>query len=155
MPLIFNAEEQYDQAAKFCQELALFTNQLGAFIGLRGMAYAMCGLEDHAAARLHLLKAIEAAVFLKAPGLQAQCLPAAAIIAASEGQTERAAELLALAFHHPASATGWLEKFPLVTRLRASLEADLPPQVFAAAWERGQALDLAETIAILLNQDLD
>ncbi len=98
---------------------------------------------------------MEAAVSLKAPGWQAQCLPAAAIIAASEGQTERAAELLALAFHHPTSAAGWLEKFPLVTRLRASLKAELTPKVFAAAWERGQAMDLAETVAILLHEDLD
>ncbi|MCP4358399.1 MAG: hypothetical protein GY796_10325 [Chloroflexi bacterium] len=89
-------------------------------------------------------------MFYKAPGWQVQCLPAAALIAAADGNLEQATELLALAFHHPVAATGWLEVFPLITRLRARLEAELPAGVFAAAWERGKVLDLGETLTPLL-----
>jgi hypothetical protein len=115
----------------------------------------MCGLGDFSAARDHLSKFVEVAMNYQATGWLVQCLPASALIAVADGNLERAAELLALAYHHPAGATGWLEKFPLVTRLRTRLETELPPQVFAEAWERGVALDLDETIQTLLREDLD
>jgi len=152
--IILCAEEKYEQAVELCQDPALTDFWSGAFVGLRGMAYAMCGLGDFAAARDHLSNAVEMAVTVKATGWQVQCLPAAALIADSENQLEGAVELLALAFHHPA-ATGWLGIFPLVTRLRTRLETELSPQVFAQDWERGVALDLDETIAALLPDDLD
>jgi hypothetical protein len=81
-----------------------------------------------------------------------QCLPAAALLAASEDQLERATELLALSFHHPAAVTGWLEKFPLVTRLRERLETELSEKVYEKAWDQGKSLDLAETVQELLNE---
>jgi hypothetical protein len=62
---------------------------------------------------------------------------------------EHAAELLALAFHHPASATGWLEKFLLITRLRENLDRKLPEQVMEGAWARGKTRDLVEVVAAL------
>ena len=62
---------------------------------------------------------------------------------------------MALALHHPAAAIGWLEKFPLITRLRERLENELKPEVYAAAWERGKILDLGETIAAVLEEDLN
>jgi hypothetical protein len=66
---------------------------------------------------------------------------------------ERATELLALATHHPAAARGWLEKFPLILRLRQRLEVELEPQAMAEAWERGKKLDLGETIEELLEDE--
>ncbi len=59
-------------------------------------------------------------------------------------------ELLGLAFNHPTSHTGWMEKWPLLTRLRADLEAELGAEVYSAAWERGAALDLETTARALL-----
>jgi hypothetical protein len=114
------------------------------------MLYALSGLGDFSGARIQMQEVLKAAKFYKATGFQVQCLPGAALIAAGEGRLERAAELLALAFHHPAAATGWLGKFPLVTRLRQMLESELSEEVFAAAWERGKALDLDETVESLL-----
>ncbi|MEP7189439.1 MAG: hypothetical protein ABI901_09645, partial [Roseiflexaceae bacterium] len=55
---------------------------------------------------------------------------------------EQATELLGLMFHHPLSPKGWLEQWPLITRLRAELEATLTPTRFQAAWKRGETLDL-------------
>jgi len=150
--MILSAEEQYGQAADLCQDLMQYRDRLIPFAGFRGMAYALCGLGDFAAAKDHLNKALEMAAFMKAPGWQVQCLPAAALIAASEDRLERAIELLALAYHHPAGATGWLGKFPLVTRLRAHFEAKLSPEGLETAWEKGKGLDLGETVTALLEE---
>jgi hypothetical protein len=103
-------------------------------------------LEDFDAAQKDLLNALEMAVAIQAPGWQVQCLPAAALIAANDDQLEHAAELLALGTHHPAAARGWLEIFPLVTRLQARLESELSPESMTAAWNRGKGLDLAQTV---------
>jgi hypothetical protein len=155
--MILNAEEQYSKAAQRGRTIpsSSIFGHFYTFFSSRVIAYAMCGMGDFAAARDHLSQALGKAIFYKAPGWQVQCLPAAALIDAADGNLERAAELLALAFHHPASATGWLGVFPLVTRLRTRLEAELPGDVYAKAWERGVELDLDETIATLLPEDLD
>ncbi len=63
-----------------------------------------------------------------------------------------AVELLALAFTHPKSATGWMEKWPLLTRLRESLLNDLGEETFNAAWERGKQLDLETVVGELLDK---
>ena len=60
---------------------------------------------------------------------------------------ERASELVALVLHHPASVKETRER---AQRLLDELQAELPPAVFAAAEERGQARDLQATVAELL-----
>jgi len=150
--MILSAEERYIEAVQCCQEIPWINYIQQAFARPRGLTYAMCGLDDFSAARKHLAQALEKAAFYKAPGWQVQMLPAAALIAASEDQLERTAELLALGYHHPAAATGWQDQFPLITRLRAELDHTLGPAAFQAAWERGKALDLEETITALLEE---
>ena len=79
-------------------------------------------------------------------------MPAAALILAHDGETERAVELIALAFHHPASPAKMLGKWPQVVILGAALEAKLPPKIHAAALERGQNLDIEEIMMTLADQ---
>jgi len=146
--MILNANEKYSQAVKHSEKAMGFIE----FFGFIGLAYAMCGLNDFSAAWVHLLEALEKAALFKAIGWQVQCLPAAALVAASEDRLERAAELLALAYHHPAAATGWQDQFPLITRLRAELDHTLGSAAWKAAWERGKTLDLEETITALLKE---
>jgi ATP/maltotriose-dependent transcriptional regulator MalT len=55
-------------------------------------------------------------------------------------------EWLALAFNHPIGASGWIEKWPLLARLRIELEQALGSQDYQAAWERGRVLD-ADVVA--------
>jgi hypothetical protein len=85
--------------------------------------------------------------------VMAQCLPFAAIIKANAGEVRQAVRLMALAFSHPLSPKGWLDKWPLLMRLRADLEAVTSPVDFATAWEQGQALDLEATVQMLLEED--
>jgi len=154
LSMILNAEEGYIQAVQACQNISRDENWFYSFgfMRPRGLAYAQCGLGDFPVAREHLRNALETAVSMQAPGWHVQMLPAAALLAASEDRLERAAELLALGYHHPAAATGWQDQFPLITRLRAKLDHTLGPAAFQAAWERGKALDLEETINTLLEE---
>jgi hypothetical protein len=78
------------------------------------------------------------------------CLPVAAVVLAHEVELERAVELIALSFTHPASTPTWMERWALLTALRADLEAELGPQTYQEIWERGQKLNLETEVAELL-----
>ena len=93
----------------------------------------------------HLQRVLEISLIHQWPPNAAKGLTFAAIIAAKSGKSEQATELLALVFHHPLSPKGWLGQWPLITRLRAELEATLPPEHFQAAWQHGETLDLLAT----------
>ena len=101
--------------------------------------------DDLPTARQHLQQVLEISLIHQWPPNAAKGLTFAAIIAAKSGKSERATELFALVFHHPLSPKGWLEQWPLITRLRAELEATLTPERFQAAWQRGETLDLLAT----------
>jgi predicted ATPase len=107
-----------------------------------GLCLAACGHDDLPAARQHLQRVLEICLIHHWPPNAAKGLTFAAIIAAKSGQAERATELLGLVFHHPLSPKGWLEQWPLITRLRAELEATLTLERFQAAWQLGETLDL-------------
>jgi predicted ATPase/DNA-binding CsgD family transcriptional regulator len=74
----------------------------------------------------------------------------AALLVAHEGAKEYAVELLGSAFNHPTAITGWMEKWSLLTRLRADLEGEMGAEAYCAAWERGKTLDLEATVRALL-----
>ncbi len=116
-----------------------------------GLCIAACGLGDYQTARRYLQVALECAVAVQSIGGMALPLPSAALVLANEGRKEQAVELLALAFNHPASANGWLQIWPLLTRLRTQLEGELGAAAYAAAWERGKSSDLATVAAGLLD----
>ncbi len=65
----------------------------------------------------------------------------------AENQKEKALELLSLIIQHPAA---FLETIRWAQENRAKIEADLPPDVYAAAWERGKTLDLDTLVQELL-----
>jgi len=110
-----------------------------------GLCLAACGLDDLPSARQHLQRVLEISLIHQWPPNAAKGLTFAAIIAAKSGRPEQATELLGLVFHHPLSPKGWLEQWPLITRLRAELEVTLTPERFQAAWQRGATLDLFAT----------
>jgi hypothetical protein len=78
-------------------------------------------------------------------------LPAMALLLAEQGEKERAVELYALASRYPFVAKShWLED--VAGRHIAAVAATLPPDVVAAAQERGKARDLDSTVAELLEE---
>ncbi len=75
---------------------------------------------------------------------------------AVQGKKVQGLELVAVVLHHPLSELHLFlrtEGTPLkeaAERLRAELEADLEPETYQAAWNRGRALQLEEVVAGLL-----
>jgi ATP/maltotriose-dependent transcriptional regulator MalT len=134
-------EEDYARSWELCERARFDVGS--PFTTLEeGLAVAACGLEDYPAARHNFLAALKRVLAYRDFRGMTIALPVAAILLTQEGQLERAVEVLGLAFHHPASAKTWMEQWPLLTRLRAQLEAELGLDTYTAAWERGKISDL-------------
>jgi predicted ATPase/DNA-binding CsgD family transcriptional regulator len=76
--------------------------------------------------------------------------PMAVFLAAREGRSERAVELMSFIVNLPdipdAVTMRWLARLPLAVRLRDELRAQLGVEAYEAAWERGKTLDLGQTM---------
>ncbi len=118
-----------------------------------GQAVVDCGLGQYAAARLSYAALFETRQDEPAPA--ALCLAIEAAACAQEGLLEEAAELLGLAFQQPTWASGWLRRWPLITRLRLDLAHQLGEEAYQAAWERGSCHDVESTIRSLLSEPGD
>lgn len=149
--VLASLEERYTQAWQLlsqAQEFAIFTSSIEALEW--GLPLAACGLRDYETARSANLRAFQFARRLNAPGRYFWHLPAACVLLAHEGYTQRAAELLGFTFTHPASAPAWIERWALLTRLRADLEAALGTAAYQAAWQRGESFDLLTVVSDVL-----
>ena len=154
LAMLAGLEGDYDDALQLCEQIKpLFDspdNTLSLFSWVE--AVVSCGLADYQATRRHLAlfleKQIESRYFVR----ETMGLSIAAILHRQTGDLSGAAELLGLAFTHPMSATGWMERWELLTQFRVDLEADLGSDAYHAAWERGTALDLETTVAGLMEE---
>lgn len=144
--------ENYSEARRLCEVQRPFVAaRTDTLMGLEWrVALASCGLRDYPTAYRSMHAALDSAVILEATAFKTFCLPVAAIIAAHEGESDRATELLALAFAHPKSATGWMEEWPLFSRLRDDLQRKLGKERYETALEQGKSLDLDAVVRELL-----
>ena len=141
----------YTLAGRLCQEsLTTPSTAFGQILAHWGLAIASCGLRQYEVAWRQSRAALERAQRFYYPAIVTWLLPITAALLAREGQTEQAVELLALAYTHSLSPTGWMQHWPLLVGLRADLQAGLSAAVFQAAWERGETLDAAIIAAGLL-----
>lgn len=141
-------EEDYNEAWNLCQEgRSISPNPNVPMIAQLGLAMAACGLENYAAACEHLAAWLKTGNPLHTPRGLLSCLPVLAILYANQDEAERAVEVLALAFTHPKSPTGWITQWPLLKRWQAELETDLGPERYAAAWDRGMKLEIETVIS--------
>jgi ATP/maltotriose-dependent transcriptional regulator MalT len=69
-----------------------------------------------------------------------------AFIADGLGQPEKAVEYLGLALSTSDLAHGWMVRWTLFADLRRRLEAELDPDVFQAAEQRGRSLTLTDVL---------
>jgi tetratricopeptide (TPR) repeat protein len=114
---------------------------------LRILGRAACGLGDLQAAKRYFHEALETAMTERAIPWVLSIFDGIPMLLAREGERERALELLTWVVHNQASAQISRDTAaPLV----AELEAELPPDVVAAAQARGRARDLEATVAELL-----
>ncbi len=149
-------DEDYVTARELVrQSLALMQ---GTFIGfasgafLWGLLISLCGLGEYDALRreYHNLPGYNR----NAPGPATIGLATYSAVCAANNELEKAVECLALAYAQPKDASGWMEHWALLKRLRARLETELDEATFKAAWKRGEAWDLTAAIDELtaLNQ---
>ena len=147
------AEKAYPQAQRLLQESVAAHRTGGARhdvgVALVGLGLAARGFGQLPQVRQHLYEALHLATELGSCVPLMHGLPAAALLLADEGQSERAVEVYALASRYPCVANShWYED--IAGRHIAAVAATLPPDVVAAAQERGRARDLEATVAELL-----
>ncbi|HSR31205.1 MAG TPA: protein kinase [Anaerolineae bacterium] len=149
-----NALGNYAQAEQYARE-ALRVLPEGEVDFDRGaweyrvLGSAACSLGNYADARKYLRRSLELAIAAQMPSRHLLTFVDVARVLATQSDQERALELLTLVMNHRFS---WQifkdEAAPLI----AELEAELPPDVVAAAWARGRARDLDATVAELLDE---
>jgi predicted ATPase/DNA-binding CsgD family transcriptional regulator len=115
-----------------------------------GLALASYGLGDYQSARQYLHNQMKFAFDAHQSRVLMACIPLAAIFKAHEDKPIQAVELMAFAYHHPSSTTGWLDNWQLLQQVRADLEVELGSDGLASAWERGKNSDLDETVTQLI-----
>ena len=145
-------EEDYEQA-RVLIEKSRATDQVKDLAETEfWLAFACCGLKDFPSARVHLRKGVKSIRANCALPYLTNLLPPAALVVANEGQRERAAQLLGLAFTYPDTQVGMVENWPLIEYLIAELERELGADTFAIAWNYGASQDLETVIAQLHEQ---
>jgi tetratricopeptide (TPR) repeat protein len=147
-----------------CEGLAV-AKEMGAiaFIiyNLNCLGAAACGLGDFQTSRNYLTEALQMAWPPQKPDQLMNALFYFATLLVKESnlvaspepfdlqKKAQALELLALVVGQPAT---WQAIKDRAARLQAQLEADLPPEVVAAAQERGKTRPLAEVVAELVGE---
>lgn len=152
--LIADIRGEYERAKQIFKQIqsthnGVYSSSADPKVDL-GQAIAMFGLGDHESARHHFLKGLKFAFDSEQILSMILYLPVASIFLAHESNWEQAVELLGLAYQHPKSITGWLEKWQLLQTVRTELESELSGEGFAAAWERGHNSDLDEAVKQLI-----
>jgi predicted ATPase/class 3 adenylate cyclase len=150
------AEEAYAEAHPWLLESVSVLREVGhrenLAYALAVLGYAARGLGKLSQAQVYLHEALGTAAGTGAFMPFVLALPAVALLLADRGDaqgTERAAELYALASRYPFVANSrWFED--VAGRRVVAIAASLPPQVVAAAQERGRARDRETTVAQLL-----
>lgn len=141
------AEALLQESLQIFQQATAHYEKISA---LGSLAFAALGIGQPAAARERLRSALETAAAIHAAGvLPLYILPAFTRLLLIQGQAERAVEFYTLAKCSPLTPNSrWHED--LVGKYVTEAIASLPPEVVAAAQERGQARSLTETAAALL-----
>jgi predicted ATPase/DNA-binding CsgD family transcriptional regulator len=142
---------EYQEAKRLGLESLAIGKEIGIYYVVNHtlivLGNATCALGEYPESRRYFCEALKMAreAWFYTPYL----LVGIASLLAELGQKERALSLLALVLHH--SAHFGMGKH-IGTRLRARLEADLPPETFTTASERARALDLDATVNALLEE---
>ncbi len=151
--LLASMEENYEQGQILCQQAATSTSVAWVIrMSAWGSAIAACGLGDYQTVKTSFPLALAHLIHMFGSVGILGSLPIATILLAQRGDQIRATELLALAFTHRISTSGWIKKWPLLNRLYLQLEQSLGYEAFTKAWERGKLLDLNDVSAELLQQ---
>lgn len=135
------------QLSKESQSVGINPLRIGLTEG--SLCIAAYGLNDYQAARHHFHSLMQQMSILRVVSPAKFAMAIGTIIAVQAGEHEQAVEWLAYASTEPSSQLPWMEKWPLLMHLQATLREELGPERFAAAWERGKVLDFEAVLATL------
>ena len=144
---ISGIDEAYSKARELAQEGLSSGAVPDLFVAQLGMAIAATGLEAYDVARENMQTLLSTDSLYHSPVGYTSCLPVLAALYANQDEVARAVQILALAFTHPMSPVGWIEKWLLLERLQTQLKRKLGSKVYEASWERGEQLSLEAVIA--------
>ncbi len=140
------AKSMFQEGIDACQEIE--QRDVSSW-GFAFLGYAKRGAGQLAQAGQHFFQALRIATEIQSFVAFMFALPGMALLLADLGHEEQAIELYSLASRYPmVSNSRWFAD--VVGRPIAVVAATLPPDIVAAAEERGQARDLEATIAELL-----
>lgn len=140
----------YPLGKQFAEESLLHPrNLLGTLYAQWGLAMAQCGLARYDDAERSLRAALEAAHSFATQGPTVWLLPLVALLLNQRSRRADAVAVLRLAVTHPLAATGWIDRWPLLARLRADTELVMGSDAYAESWERGHALSVQVAVELL------
>jgi tetratricopeptide (TPR) repeat protein len=115
----------------------------GVISALCRMGFAALGLGEFDEARRHFQRALELGQQSHAQSLVLHALSGVGVLLATEGNTTRAAEILLFSLNHP----GMPASYRMVAQPALdALEAELPPEDFAAAKDAAATAGLEEVV---------
>ena len=133
------------QAAQELAEEGLvnpMNDSFGHILGHWAMAFAQLGLEELTLAEEHMRQMVEHVKAYPSVAMLTWVLPLTAVLHAKNERWETAVHHLALAYTHPLSPTGYLDKWSLLGETQARLQTELGQAAYQAAWQKGQSLAL-------------
>lgn len=101
------------------------------------LAITKCGDGDYQLATEAITKAVQLASEMRIPAFIMLCLPVASIILAHEAEFEKAVQIAALAYTHPASTPTWMQNWRLLMDSLTAMRAELGDEEFGQAWDQG------------------
>jgi predicted ATPase len=145
--------EEYVEARPLLEECLAICRELGhrhtAAHTLGTLGGVAGALGDHNAAWQYAREGLQMAQEIASQSAMLYGLYGAAALLARQDEPERAVEVAALVYHHPATNRETKDR---AGRLLAQLERSLPPPLLAAVQERGRSGRLEEAVAATLRR---
>jgi len=144
-------EEDYVSAKQFDDEAIPLAKKVmlsHQFMSHMAAALSAYGLGDYQTARDQYREA-----FMQRIGPWVKYVPAlylSAMLLVQEGKNEHAVEFLSLADNHPNIPEAWRKGWALPNRVCSELQNELPPDIYATAWERGKTLQVEAAVKEIL-----
>ncbi len=151
LSMIASLSDEYGKAREFAhktQDNNVHVNgSVAKFFTYAGLSFYSISTSDYLHAVKHLSHLLEYTQHI--PLLETIALVVSTFVFNHQQEFTRSAEYQGLAFTHPASRTGWMERWNNLAELQTELQAKLGIKAYQKAWELGASLQLDAVIATL------
>ncbi len=149
---IHRFQRNYTEAKRLLSEAVALRREMDDALMLANeltcLGYAVAGLGQYQEAESHFREALQLALPEQSADYILPAMTGLAYLMGKAGQTERAIEVLTFALDRFQNV---IEMRMLIERYLAELKAELLPEMFAAAQERGKALQFEAALQTLAN----